>query len=209
MAQPSPGIKVTDISIEQGTARFYEREAASYAKQTLAANLSELHNRFSRMLPDSARILDVGCGAGRDLKVFRLRGFHVVGLEPSAALAAIAREHSDCEVQVEKVEDMNYAGKFDGVWACASLLHLPKERFPSSLARIHRALKIGGIFFLSMQLGEGDEVAADNRYFARYDSASLNLATSTAGFELLDVWESNDSLGARPIRWINILARAI
>ena len=200
---------MTVASSERGTLRFYETNAENYAKQTLAADLSEINERFARHLRPGASILDVGCGAGRDLHAFRLRGFSPVGLEPSAALAEIARSYTGCRVTVGRVEDMTYASEFDGAWACASLLHLPRHRFPVAMKRIAAAVKTAGPLFLSMQQGVGEFTAPDGRFYSLYQPDALALAVETAGLELVEVWDTGDSLGDRPIRWINLIARVV
>lgn len=191
------------------TIAYYEANAASYGRQTQAANLDELYASFLPRLRPGSRILDVGCGAGRDLRAFRDRGYGAVGVDPSPALAQLAREHSGCEVLVQPVEATNFRGEFDGVWACASLLHLPRSALPLALRSIRQALRPHGAFFLSMQRGSGETRMADGRFFARYQLSDLRGELQVAGFEILDGWESGDSLGAgRPIRWINLLARS-
>jgi SAM-dependent methyltransferase len=200
--------EVIPASGSEGTARFYDTYAERYAAQTQLADLAPLRARLANASRAGGALLDVGCGGGRDLRAFRLMGFRAVGLEPSEPLARIARAYSGCEVQVGKVEDMDALCEFDAIWACASLLHLPKTSLQTALTRIHDASKSAAVFFLSMQLGVGEFVAPDGRYYALYQPDELSLALRAAGFDVVDVWESGDSLGERPIRWINLLSRA-
>ncbi|MNE48457.1 hypothetical protein D3C80_1429220 [compost metagenome] len=159
------------------------------------------------MLPKGGRILDVGCGSGRDLRAFELLGFDCVGIDPSPSLARIAHEYSGCETIVAGVEDLDFKSSFDGVWACASLLHLPRHRFPAALNRILIALKPGGLFFISMQQGEGESVAPDGRLFSRYSVSELNELVSGAGFSVLQEWITDDAQQKRrAISWVNMLA---
>jgi hypothetical protein len=129
-------------------------------------------------------------------------------LEPAESLAAIARAESGCEVIVAKVEDLHRQDEFDGVWACASLLHLPRQRLPLALERIAASLKRDGALFLSMQRGVGEFTAPDGRFYALYQPDAIALALSADGFKVVEQWEAGDSLGERPIRWLNVLARA-
>lgn len=191
------------------TIDYYERNARAYSLETFNADLSETRSKFLRLLPHGARILDVGCGGGRDLRAFKAEGYEAEGLEPAPALAQIARESSGCPVHVSKVETMDFQGMFDGVWACASLLHLPRLDLSEGLVSIHRALKRSGYLFLSMQKGAVDGVLPDGRFYARYDKNKLLSVVCSSGFDPLEVWESGDSLHARvAVRWINILARS-
>lgn len=198
---------MNEDALERSTIRFYDVEANRYAAQTLPVDLGHIYVRFLRSLPAGASILDVGCGAGRDLAAFKQRGFRAVGLEPAARLAAIAGKYSGCEVIVGKVEDLVRPDEFDGVWACASLLHLPRSRLPIALKRIGASLRPQGVMFLSMQHGIGELTAPDGRFCVLYEPEALAIAVGAAGFELIETWETRDFLGERPIRWINVLAR--
>ncbi len=198
---------MTDHTID-----FYELNARQYAELTLGADLKELRSRFLEQLAPGARILDVGCGAGRDLRAFAEAGFDAEGIEPAHALAKIAREHSGCPVRVTKIEQLDVRGPdaaFDGVWACASLLHLRRVELPHALRRIREALKESGSLFLSMQQGAGEWSAPDGRFFCLYEENELATAMRRVGLFAHDVWLTGDALPDRSsIRWINILARA-
>ena len=190
------------------TLSFYENNADVYAQQTASVDLADLYEQFLNLLPNGGRILDVGCGSGRDLRAFKLMGFDCVGIDPSSNLARIAHEYSGCETIVTGVEGVSFESSFDGVWACASLLHLPRRRLPVALNRIHIALKPTGLFFISIQQGEGESVATDGRFFARYSLTELNELVNSAGFVVLREWSTDDAQQKRrAISWINILAR--
>lgn len=196
------------VAAEVANLAYYEANAEKYAKQTCHADLSHLYAAFLSLLPRNARILDVGCGGGRDLRAFHERGFDVFGVDPSSALVEIAREYSGAEVAVAKVEALEFEEKFDGVWACASLLHLPKAELPEALRRIHRSLIAGGVFFLSVQAGRGEEFSEDGRFYARYEEPEIRSAIQEIGFDTLNTWTTSDALSGRAkISWINLLAR--
>jgi len=201
IGQPSQGWKVE-------TLLFYENNANFYASQSASIDLTSLYERFLPLVPKGGRILDVGCGGGRDLRAFSSRGFECVGLDPSSQLARIAHNHSGCEVIIGRVEELDISKSFDAVWACASLLHIPTRLLPVALRRIRKALKSSGIFFISLQEGEGEIVAADGRFFSRYSAAELQALVTASGFAILSEWITDDALQSRKgISWINILAR--
>lgn len=194
--------------VRSDTIDYYEQNACAYALETSKADLSEIRSRFLALLPQGAHILDVGCGAGRDLMAFRAAGCEAEGLEPAPKLAELARAHSGCVVHVGKVENMHFQAVFDGIWACASLLHLSPYEFPIGLSAISRALKKSGVLFLSMQRGTFDRVLPDGRFYALYERDRLLSIVGSAGFDPVDVWETGDTLpGRAEIRWINVLAR--
>lgn len=191
------------------TLSFYESNADSYAQRTSSADLAPIYEQFLPLVPPGGRILDVGCGGGRDLRAFHLRGFKCIGIDPSKRLARIAHEYSGCETLVMGAEDLMFTSSFDGVWACASLLHVPRSQLLAALARIFCALKPAGVMFISMQQGGGEAVAPDGRFFARYSSVELERVVSSAGFVVLKTWVTDDALpiGRRNIAWVNLLAR--
>lgn len=192
------------------TLSFYENNADSYFEQTHDVNLEHLYVPFFARLPKGARILDVGCGSGRDLRVFRERGYRPIGLEPSKKLAGIARKYSGVKVVQKFVEDLDFKDAFDAVWACASLLHIPREDLPEALVHVHECLVKEGIFFLSVQTGVGEGFSADGRYYSFYHEADIRKIVSQSGFRVESIWTTSDLLKSRTnISWINLLSRKV
>jgi SAM-dependent methyltransferase len=191
-----------------GTRQFYEERAEEYFRRTVSADLSHLYDRFLPHLPAGGRILDVGCGSGRDLRAFMQRGFRALGIDSSRALVDLARSYSGAECVVERIEDIAYEHQFNGVWACASLLHIPRAAIEDALTRIHRALLPGGVLLASVQEGEGEHVSADGRLYSFYNESEFLRLVKEAGFGVLEAWISQDVLekeSKRPIRWLNVL----
>lgn len=190
------------------TLRFYEENAETYAEQTRAIDLAHLYKPFFKYIPRGGKILDVGCGAGRDLKRFIDEGYEAVGIDPSETLAAMASEFSGCEVLISSAQNINFSQEFDGVWACASLIHLPRHELGDALGKISHALRTEGVLFVSMQIGSGEMVMDDGRFVARYTSEEVSNAIKQAGFELVDMWDTPDSVPSRhALRWVNAIAR--
>lgn len=189
------------------TDQYYDEHAAEYYERTVAADMSHLYDRFLAMVPIGGKILDAGCGSGRDLLVFSERGFRAKGIDASRALVEMAKTRSGVSCCVGRIEEIKDEGKFDGVWACASLLHLPKAMLGSALCRLHRALVPGGAMFASVQEGNGEQRIDDGRYFAFYQPPEFLAAIESAGFSVIDVWGSDDVLqGRTATRWLNVLA---
>lgn len=132
-------------------------------------------------------ILDFGCGPGRDLLAFRQRGHRVIGLEGAAALAEMARTHSACEVWQQDFLSLDLPdAHFDGVFANASLFHVPRQELPRVLHELHAALKPGGVLFSSNPRGDNQESINGERYGAYYDLATWREYLAAAGFSELE-----------------------
>lgn len=158
-------------------------------------------------MPPGGRILDAGCGSGRDLKIFRSRGFDALGIDASTALAKLASDFSGATCLPIRFDDLDFDSCFDAVWACASLLHVPKSDIVRVLRRLHRALVLGGAIFASVRLGDGEQLASDGRLFAYYAPQEFARLLEESGFAVDETWISEDSLPDRTaIRWINVLA---
>lgn len=198
----------SDDALALQTLLFYETQAELYAAQTRGINLAHLYEPFLTAVTKGGKILDIGCGAGRDLKRFAEEGFEAVGIDPSEKLAALASEFSGCKVLASKVQDLNFVEEFDGAWVCASLIHLPRHQLSGALEKIFFALKPRGVLLVSMQMGSGEEVTDDGRFFTRYSSQELSTAIERSRFEMLNAWITPDSLpGRNSITWINAIAR--
>jgi len=174
-----------------GTMSYYEQNALVYAERTGGVRLDALWKAFSGLLWPGAYVLDLGCGAGRDLKELSSRGFRVVGVDYSAPLAAIAREYSGQDVVVMDIRRLDFdPDVFDGIWAVASLLHVARGEVLSVLADLHRILRPAGILLTSMQRGEGQEISEDSRCFELYTREKWEIFLRAGGFEVDQVQET-------------------
>jgi SAM-dependent methyltransferase len=193
------------------TKGFYESNATAYAEATWKLSMDEQLSDFATRLAPGAAVIDLGCGAGRDLKALSERGFFAVGLDVSAQLARIARLHSDCPVVVADLRHLPIAPeRFDGAWASASLLHLERNDIGQALAEIRRTLKPGGLFFASMKAGRGEQSDAQGRWFSYYELdewRSLLEAYGLASVSLKASVQRAVSIAHVPTTWINSISR--
>lgn len=192
------------------TRRFYESNATTYAEATWKLSMDQQVSNFAARLPSGATVVDLGCGAGRDLKAFSHRGFFAVGLDSSAPLASIAQQHSECPVLIADLRYLPLASaRFDGAWASASLLHLARKDIGQALAEIFRVLKPGGIFFASMKAGHGELADEQGRWYSYYDIEQWRSLLERAGFQLLSLQSSVQQAGTltvSPTSWISSIA---
>lgn len=185
----------------------YDSIASAFFAATADVDMAPLHARFVEGLPPGAHVLDAGCGSGRDARAFAALGLRVTAFDASTALARLASAHCGFEVAVRRFEDMDEADRYDGIWCCASLLHVPRDEIPATLARLWRALRPGGRLYASFKPGTEDRFDG-GRHFTDADEPQLRTwFDALPGVQSLEVWPSDDRRPDRPQRWINLLAR--
>ena len=187
---------------------YYNRYAATYFESTVNVDLSENRARFEKVLPEGGSILDLGCGSGRDSLAFLEDGYEVTPLDGSPEMCALAEIHTDLEVLNMTFEELDFDEVFDGIWACASLLHVPEEDMPDILKKVGFALKPEGHLYISVK--EGDfEGERDNRYYVDYTKRRLmNLLEETGVFKVKEVWKTQGlKTMTGDTRWLNIIAK--
>ena len=136
------------------TLKYYNENAEAYCEATKNGNMEEAYNRFLVLLPDKAYILDFGCGSGRDSKYFLAHGYTVRAIDGSEKLCELASEYIGQKVDYMKFDELSDVETYDGIWACASILHVEREDLPNILRKMITALK------------EGDrEVVQDGKYY--------------------------------------------
>jgi SAM-dependent methyltransferase len=167
------------------TVAHYDEEARDFWEGTrdhdVSQNIAALLDHIQATPP--FELLDFGCGPGRDLMTFRRLGHHATGLEGSAQLAAMARRHSGCEVLEQNFVRLDLPlERFDGLFANASLFHVPAQELPRVLRQLHAALKPNGVLFSSNPRGDGQEGWNGDRYGAFHDWESWRAYMVAAGF---------------------------
>src|SRR5439155_961832 len=135
--------------------------------------LNELYEPFLKELAPNAHILDAGCGSGRDSKAFLDHGFIVTAIDASPQMAHAASTLTNQPCKVLSFQEMDFREEFNGIWACASILHVPKAEMPDVMKRFVTGLKPGGIFYISLKEGEGERIAEDGRFFNYYSAESF------------------------------------
>lgn len=163
--------------MDDATLQFYRRNAESYAAWAKAP--STRLTGFLGLLPPGGSILELGCGAGNHAAEILARGFHLRATDGSPEMAEIASRRLDLPVEVMRFDELEEREVFDGVWASACLLHVPKPELAGILTRIHRALKADGVFYASFKTGEADGRDSLGRYY-NYVSADWLRATYAA-----------------------------
>ena len=183
---------------------FYDRDPEGYSVKTFTADVSELRDRFTSLLPEGASVLDLGCGSGRDSLALHDMGYRVTSIDGSEGMCRVARENTGLDVRHLMFGDLDYIDEFDGVWACSTLLHVPSDELPSILSLIHRSLHRDGIFYMSFKDGDF-EGEREGRYYTDMSPEDIPELAGDNGFEVIDVWNSREP--DRDILWTNALLR--
>jgi SAM-dependent methyltransferase len=183
---------------------YYENNAKAFVESTLRVDMQTLYQRFLPLLPERAYILDAGCGSGRDAKTFIERGYQVTAFDASAEIAALAEKEIGQPVQVQRLQDIQYQNQFDGIWACASLLHVPAKELPDVFRRLARALKPNGVIYCSFKYGQA-EYEKQGRWFTDLDEAGLRvLVDEIEELAIKGLWVTADRRPGRGQElWLN------
>jgi SAM-dependent methyltransferase len=191
------------------TADYYEDHAQAFFDDTIGVDMLPLYERFLARVLVGGHILDAGCGSGRDALAFRRLGYKVTAFDASPALAALAEGLLGCAVPVLRFQDLDWQARFDGIWACASLLHVPMAELPEVLQRLAAALKAGGVLYASFKYGHGER-DHNGRRFTDLDEAGLGaLLRVVPALVELETWTTADRrTGRGDERWLNTLLEA-
>ena len=185
---------------------YYEANAQGFFDGTVDLDLSPLHTRFLERVPAGGHILDAGCGSGRDARAFVERGYQVTAFDAAPALAELASAHCGLPVQVLRLQEMDWQARFDGIWTCASLLHLSLLELPDVLRRLAVALKPGGVLFTSFKHGHGEREHGGRRFTDLDETDLAKLLQTAPCFTLLETWITVDRRPERADdRWFNLL----
>ena len=190
------------------TIEYYNQNAQSFADGTAAVNFTEIQNVFLELVPEGGYILDFGCGSGRDTKDFLDQGYRVEATDGSEIRCKLASNYTGISVKHMFFEELEVIEKYDGIWACASILHAKKKELPDIIHKMSRAAKTGGIIYTSFKYGEF-EGERNGRYFTDLTEASA--AKLLAGIPELKIekqWMTGDvRTGRGEERWLNLIFR--
>lgn len=184
---------------------YYDDNAQEFYNGTINVEMMSLYEQFIPYLDKGAHILDAGCGSGRDTLAFKSMGYQVHAIDASRELARLAEELIGQPVEVTTFQRFEAKDKFDAVWACASLLHVPFGELMSAFKNISAQLKVSGVFYCSFKYGE-DEVARDGRHFTNLNESRLATILDEIPLAIKKTWVTSDLReGRENERWLNAL----
>ena len=190
------------------TIQYYQQNAEQFSRETRSVDFSQNQGKFMSKLKKNDTILDFGCGSGRDTKCFLEHGFQVEAIDGSEELCRLAGEFTGIKVKHLLFQELAEKNKYDGVWACSSILHLPKQELIEVIQKMSLALKSKGIIYTSFKYGtfEGER---NGRYFTDMTEDSFEeILQATKELQIEEQWITLD---VRPERgnekWLNLILR--
>jgi SAM-dependent methyltransferase len=185
---------------------YYDTHAAEFLARTIGVDVAHLRQRFTDKLPVGGRVLDAGCGSGRDTQAFVEAGFRVTAFDASREMVRAATELTGLDVVECSFREFRSEEPFDGIWACASLLHVPRRELGSTLEHLIGLLRSGGVLYASLKLGEEERMDGE-RYFNDVTPEAFSALVSRLGGAVLEeLWVTNGVQDAG-VRWVNALVR--
>ena len=195
---------------QNNTLTWYRENAETFLSRTGNVDMTMTYDPFLELVAPGGSILDLGCGAGSAALYFTRKGYKVLAVDGCAEYCEHTRRRAGCEVRQMLFGELDYTNAFDGVWACASLLHVQKDALPGVLRLIRRALKKDGVFYASFKYGE-TEREKNGRLFSDFTEESLRILLDEAGgFRTVKLWTTADARSEREEeRWVNVLCYAV
>ncbi len=185
--------------------KYYDDNADAFYKSTVDVDMSTLYEPFLPELPAKSHILDAGCGSGRDSLYFKKNGYQVTAIDASESMAKRAGTLLQQEVQTMSFSEIDWTDAFEGIWCCASLLHVTRAELPDVLSRLSRALKTDGVLYASFKHGNEDRTI-DGRSFTDMTEETIRQLISDADeLSIREIWITEDKRPNRSEKWLNAL----
>jgi SAM-dependent methyltransferase len=190
------------------TLNYYNKNAEKFINGTVAVDFEKTQNKFLEKLPRGAYMLDFGCGSGRDTKYFLEHGYKVDAIDGSDELVRYASEYTGIKVRKMMFQELDATNSYDGIWACSSILHLPKAELRDVLIKMSRALKNKGFIYTSFKYSEFEGMR-NGRYFTDFTLESFaDFIKYVPSLDIMEYWISGDvRQGREDEKWLNLILR--
>lgn len=192
------------------TIAYYNLNADNFVENTQNADMHLVQERFLQQLSKNASILDFGCGSGRDTRFFLEKGYHVTATDGSAEICRLASAFTGIEVKQMLFQELDETNIYDGIWACSSILHLPKNELLSVMRKMCAALKDAGIIYTSFKYGDF-EGERNGRYFVDFtEDAFRDFIKEVPEIIIVESWITGDVRPGRgEEKWLNLMLKKI
>ena len=187
------------------TKDYYDNNAQEFVNSTFMVDMQSLYQPFLNLLPDFGQILDLGCGSGRDALAFKNMGYKIEAIDYSAELVKQASDLTGIEVRLQSFYDLDEIDTYDGIWACASLLHCERHRLVDVLQRMIQSLKANGVIYMSFKYGDQDREKDGREFTDLNEQQAGELLDHFNQVSLAKQWISIDKRPDRTEQWLNLL----
>ena len=190
------------------TINYYNQNAENFIANTQNADMHPTQERFLRLLDANTSILDFGCGSGRDTKYFLEKGYQVTATDGSAELCRLASKFTGIKVKEMLFDELDAMNQYDGIWACSSILHLPKKELLPVIQKMCEALKDNGIIYTSFKYGDF-EGERNGRYFTDFTEKTFReFIEKIPKLMIEEHWITSDVRPGRgEEKWLNLILR--
>ncbi|WEV49098.1 class I SAM-dependent methyltransferase [Acinetobacter sp. ESL0695] len=188
---------------------YYNKYAEHFFETTYLLQIDDLYEPFLSYLPPKSFILDLGCGSGRDTLAFKNKGYQVEALDYSIELVKKATQLTGLNVKHESFYNLTTTTKYDGIWACASLLHCKRDQLIDVITRIHLALKPNGICYMSFKYGNKDREQNGRSFTDLNEEQAHSLLKDINHLLVLKQWITLDQRPDHDEKWLNILFKRV
>ena len=198
------------MSSDKRTLDYYNSMAKDFVSDTVDVVFTEIQDIFLEYITVGGKVLDFGCGSGRDTKYFLSKGYDVDAIDGSEELCKIASEYAGVQVKQMLFEELDKVEVYDGIWACASILHVEKNQLSGIMKKIAIATKTGGVVYVSFKYGDFEGVR-NGRFFTYLTEESFGeILKSVPELAIEKLWISADVRAERgEERWLNIVLRKL
>ena len=193
---------------DQASINYYDENSRAFVVDTAQVDMGQLYEPFLSCVPEGGRILDLGCGSGRDTKYFMDQSYDVVAIDASEKMVEATKRLTNANVLQLRFDQINFENEFDGIWACASLLHVPETALKNILELCLQALRPTGVIYASFKYGSAQRFER-GRLFTDVNEQKLSGLIATLRSSLtFSYWVTQD---VRPDRnnekWINAIIK--
>ena len=185
---------------------YYSKHAKEYIDRTINVDMRDYYSIFLGYIESSSKILDVGFGSGRDSLYFSKLGYEVTSIDPIKEFCENGINLGLKDVKQMSIEDITYLNQFNGIWACASLLHLESSKLVDVFNKCYSSLKDNGVMYVSFKYGDYEGYIED-RYFTYLKEESFKDIISKTNFKIEKLWINESDKLNRDIKWLNIILR--
>lgn len=189
------------------TIEYYNKHSTNFIECTFYVDMESLYQPFLADICDGGVILDLGCGSGRDSLAFKNKGYTVEAIDYSEELVKQASDLTGIAVGYESFYDFNKYHKYDGIWACASLLHCEREKLADVVQRISNALKVNGVLYMSFKYGNQDREKDGRNFTDLNEQQAEELLHKFEELDLIRQWITLDQRPRREEKWLNLLIK--